>query len=170
MLHPIIHDRDPYIEFKKKQYIERIRKDCNKNPTIFQDLIEKHLLSDGGNKIKFTMKGKEKFVEDLLKEEEKRFYTTLKGLKAEDIKKIVEDNEKVNKRLAEDSDLSILPRSSINDLPLKNFPNPKKSTLDNGVPVWRFEEETSGVTNVAFKFDISGTADHLKPYISTFAK
>jgi len=170
MFSPIIHDRDPYIEFKKEQYIERIRKNRNKNPMIFQDLIEKHLLSDGGNKIKFRMKGKENFVEDLLKEEKKRFYTTLKGLKAEDIKKIIEDNEKLNKRLAEDSDLSILPRSSINDLPLKDFPNPKKSTLDNGVPVWRFEEETNGVTKVAFKFDTSGIADYLKPYIPIFAQ
>lgn len=170
MMNQLVHDRDPYAQFRVEEYGERAKQDFLKG-TLLRELVTKHLLNDGGNKLKFTMKGDEKFEEEKAKEEAARLYENLKALKAENIKALLADNEKLIKRLNEPEDLSILPASTLKDVPLvKSYPKPKMTTLDNGIPVWQFDTEMNGITCLVLKFNTSAIPDYLRPYIPLCAK
>ena len=161
----MLYDHDPFSIFEIPNHISKLRNNSD-HGKILQDLIQKHLLTPGGNMIKLRMEGDKEYIREGFRKESANTYNTFKYFETKDIQKIINDMMKFEKRRAMKDDLDNLPEIEIKDLVLtKELPKSIKGTLHNGIPIQKFIDNINGTIRLNILFDICTIPKELQLYI-----
>ena len=108
MIYMSLYDADPFLLFKTTEFANKLKEDFH-NTKIFQDLVQKYVLADHGNHIRFIMKPDVNFAKIKYDEEMNNINKIQSNLTVEQSKQIISDCEKLKKRQKEVGDKFSIP-------------------------------------------------------------
>lgn len=160
-----INNTDPVKSLQVEEVLERFKEDfANQGLGLFKTLLEKTILNDSCQKFKFTMKPDTEFNNKLISEEENRLKTVVDSLSESDKKEIYSNGLELAQEQQTETDASILPSLSIEDIPV----NGDKYPVSYNGKTQRRIVDTNGLTYVTATKSINYIPTKYIKYLSLF--
>ncbi|MFH0925589.1 MAG: insulinase family protein [bacterium] len=170
--HTWLYGGDPFIGLQFPTLIEGVRQKWQKQPSLFEKIIEERLLKNKHSLISVLEPSK-----TYTEEKEAAFRHKMKekkdSLSEDRLKDIANKAEILRKeQIAPDSSeaLATLPRLELKDIPHEVESIPTQKNIFNNVQIMEHEIFTNGLTYLDLAFDIADLTDDLQLYLPLLGK
>ena len=162
-----LYDGDPLIGLKFPQVIERIHKRWEKEPQLFQKVVQRWFLWNP-HRLLSIMEPSKTYTEErevAFREKMARLKASLSQERLEDIREESLSLRKMQMEPDPPSALATLPRLKLSDIPHTIETIPTEETAIAGIPALKHEIFANGIAYLDCAFDVSDIPEEFQPYL-----
>ena len=170
--HAWLYDGDPLLDMNFPKTIGRIRARWEKEPDLFQKVINEWLL-ENPHRLLSVMEPRSTYQEEREQKAKNRMAAVLGSLSEERKQQIRSEVQLLQKFQAEQDPpeaTAVIPKLEIADISRKIETIPTQKDQSNGVTVFRHDLFTNGIAYLDLAFDVSDIPDELQLYLPILGK
>ena len=164
----ITHSDYPFPMLHMNEFSYKLKKEMKENSNLFQSMVKKYFLSNS-HRLKLVLRPNADLISNLNTEEFETLSRIDNRFSDQEVKKIIDETEKLVEHQSQIQDMEVLPCLGLDDIPTSvESISIEKLKLTEDIPLTFFDQPTNGLSFIRIKSNIKDIPEDLKEYIPLY--